>query len=114
MDDGSMVSMKMGNDFSYDFLRLFDKIIYLEGIFIKEILFNFMGNMNCYVWSMNGVLLLEIDKINIREGEVICIILNNLIMMYYLMYLYGYFFRVLNKNGEYLFLKYMVNVFFMQ
>lgn len=110
MDDGSMASMKMGNDFSYDFLRSPDKTTYPEGTPIKEILLNLTGNMNRYVWSMNGVPLSETDKINIREGEVTRITLNNLTMMHHPMHLHGHFFRVLNKNGEYSPLKHTVNV----
>lgn len=105
-----MASMKMGNDFSYDFLRSPDKTTYPEGTPIKEILLNLTGNMNRYVWSMNGVPLSETDKINIREGEVTRITLNNLTMMHHPMHLHGHFFRVLNKNGEYSPLKHTVNV----
>ena len=110
MDDGDMVGMNMGNDFSYDFLRSPDKTTYPEGTPIKEILLNLTGNMNRYVWSINGVPLSETDKINIREGEVTRITLNNLTMMHHPMHLHGHFFRVLNKNGEYSPLKHTVNV----
>jgi len=110
MDGDDMADMNMGNDFSYDFLKSPDKTIYPEGTPVKEILLNLTGNMNRYVWSMNGVALSETDKIKIKEGEVTRITLNNLTMMHHPMHLHGHFFRVLNKNGEYSPLKHTVNV----
>jgi len=77
-------------------------------------LFNLTGNMNRYVWSINGVPLSETDKIKIKQGEVVRITLNNLTMMHHPMHLHGHFFRVLNENGEYSPLKHTVNVAPMQ
>ena len=110
MDGGDMAGMNMGNDFSYDFLKSPNPTSYPEGTPVKEILLNLTGNMNRYVWSLNGVPLSEIDKIKIKEGEVTRITLNNLTMMHHPMHLHGHFFRVLNKNGEYSPLKHTVNV----
>ena len=98
------------SNFSYDFLRSPEKTSYPEGATVKEILLNLTGNMNRYIWSMNGVPLTETDKIKIKEGEVTRITLNNLTMMHHPMHLHGHFFRVLNKNGEYSPLKHTVNV----
>lgn len=107
---GHDMGMKMADDFSYDFLKSPDKTTYPEGTPIKEILLNLTGNMNRYIWSLNGVPLAETDKINIKEGEVTRITLNNLTMMHHPMHLHGHFFRVLNKNGEFSPLKHTVNV----
>lgn len=110
MGDGDMTGMNMGDEFSYDFLKSPHKTTYPEGTPVKEILLNLTGNMNRYVWSLNGVPLSETDKIKIKEGEVTRITLNNLTMMHHPMHLHGHFFRVLNKNGEYSPLKHTVNV----
>ena len=110
MGSDAMAGMSMGSDFSYDFLQSPNKTTYPEGTPVREILLNLTGNMNRYIWSMNGVPLSETDKIQIKEGEVIHITLNNLTMMHHPMHLHGHFFRVLNKNGEYSPLKHTVNV----
>jgi CopA family copper-resistance protein len=110
MDGGDMANMNMEDDFSYDFLKSPHKTTYPEGTPVKEILLNLTGNMNRYVWSLNGVPLSETDKIKIKEGEVTRMTLNNLTMMHHPMHLHGHFFRVINKNGEYSPLKHTVNV----
>jgi FtsP/CotA-like multicopper oxidase with cupredoxin domain len=63
--------------------------------------FNLTGNMNRYVWSINNKVVSEIDKILIRKGENIKIILYNGTMMRHPMHLHGHFFRVLNGQGDY-------------
>lgn len=110
MDRSDMAGMSMSNDFSYDFLKSPHKTTYPEGTPVKEILLNLTGNMNRYVWSLNGVPLSETDKIKIKEGEITRMTLNNLTMMHHPMHLHGHFFRVINKNGEYSPLKHTVNV----
>ncbi len=105
-----MGGMNMSNDFSYDFLKSPNKTTYPEGTPVKEILLNLTGNMNRYIWSLNGVPLSETDEIKIKEGEITRVTLNNLTMMHHPMHLHGHFFRVLNKNGEYSPLKHTVNV----
>lgn len=110
MKMGEGNKMGMSNDFSYDFLQSVDKTTYPQGTPVKEILLNLTGNMNRYIWSMNGVPLSETDKILIEEDEVTRMTFNNLTMMHHPMHLHGHFFRVLNKNGEYSPLKHTVNV----
>lgn len=110
MGGDGMAGMNMGNDFSYDFLKSPDKTTYPEGTPVKEILLNLTGNMNRYIWSLNGVPLSETDKIKINQGEVTRMTFNNLTMMHHPMHLHGHFFRVLNANGEYSPLKHTVNV----
>jgi hypothetical protein len=102
--------MGMYSEYGYEYLKSPQKTSYSDTIPVKEILLNLTGNMNRYVWSMNGIPLSETDKIKITEGEVTRITLNNLTMMHHPMHLHGHFFRVLNKNGEYSPLKHTVNV----
>ena len=110
MSGDGMTGMNMGDDFSYDFLKSPDKTTYPEGTPVKEILLNLTGNMNRYIWSLNGVPLSETDKIKVNKDEVTRMTFNNLTMMHHPMHLHGHFFRVLNANGEYSPLKHTVNV----
>ncbi len=108
--------MKTGSNpsFNYNYLKSPEKTNFEEDKPMREMLFNLTGNMNRYVWSINGVPLSEASKIKIKQGEVVRITLNNLTMMHHPMHLHGHFFRVLNKNGEYSPLKHTVNVAPMQ
>jgi FtsP/CotA-like multicopper oxidase with cupredoxin domain len=68
---------------------------------VKLLNFELTGNMNRYVWSVNDKTVSEADKILIKKGENVRIILTNQTMMRHPMHLHGHFFRVLNGNGEY-------------
>jgi hypothetical protein len=110
MQMDSTGGMEMFSEYNYDYLKSPEKTSYDKDIPVKEILLNLTGNMNRYIWSMNGVPLSEADKIKINHKEVTRITLNNLTMMHHPMHLHGHFFRVINKNGEYSPLKHTVNV----
>lgn len=96
--------------FNYDFLKAKENTTYKSDIPVNDILLNLTGNMQRYVWSINGVPLSETDKIKIKGGEVTRITLNNLTMMHHPMHLHGHYFRVINENGERSPLKHTVNV----
>ena len=96
--------------FNYDFLEAKEKTTYNPDIPVNEMLLNLTGNMNRYVWSLNGIPLSEADKIKIKGGEITRITLNNITMMHHPMHLHGHYFRVINKNGERSPLKHTVNV----
>ncbi|WP_256867459.1 multicopper oxidase domain-containing protein [Winogradskyella forsetii] len=113
--EDSMPGMKMEGmnlfaEYNYDYLKSPNKTTYDKDVPVKEILLNLTGNMNRYIWSMNGVPLSEADNIKINNKEVTRITFNNLTMMHHPMHLHGHFFRVLNANGEYSPLKHTVNV----
>ena len=110
MGDMEMGAMNMFAEYNYDDLKSPEKSSYDKNLPVKEILLNLTGNMNRYIWSMNGIPLSETDNIKINEGEVTRITFNNLTMMHHPMHLHGHFFRVINKNGEYSPLKHTVNV----
>ncbi len=104
------MAMDMNDGYSYDYLKSPNKTAFAKDKPVREVLLNLTGNMNRYVWSMNGVPLDETDDISIKEGEVTRITFNNMTMMHHPMHLHGHFFRVLNKNGAYSPLKHTVNV----
>lgn len=68
---------------------------------IKELRFELSGNMNRYVWSLNNKVVSESDKILIKKGETVRMVLYNGSMMRHPMHLHGHDFRVLNGQGEY-------------
>ncbi|BAO56093.1 multicopper oxidase domain-containing protein [Nonlabens marinus] len=109
-------NMKTGGnpEFNYNYLKALGNTEFEKGKPVREMLFNLTGNMNRYVWSINGIPLSETDKIKINQGEVVRITLNNMTMMHHPMHLHGHFFRVLNENGERSPLKHTVNVAPMQ
>ncbi|GAO43973.1 multicopper oxidase family protein [Flavihumibacter petaseus] len=67
---------------------------------VREMLFELTGNMNRYVWTINNKTVSESDKVLIKKGENIRIIIRNNSMMRHPMHLHGHFFRVLNGQGD--------------
>lgn len=66
---------------------------------VKELKFELTGNMNRYVWSMDNKVVSEANKILIKKGENIRMIIYNGSMMRHPMHLHGHDFRVLNGQG---------------
>ena len=94
----------------YDHLISKEKTSFSKSLPVRDIEMNLTGNMWRYVWSINGKLLSEADKIKIHKGEVLRLILNNETMMHHPMHLHGHFFRVINSHGDYSPLKHTVDV----
>ena len=113
-DEMQMDGITMFSEYNYDYLKSPQKTAYDKNLPVKEILLNLTGNMQRYIWSINGVPLSEADNIEIKGGEVTRMTFNNLTMMHHPMHLHGHFFRVINENGEYSPLKHTVNVAPMQ
>ncbi len=63
--------------------------------------FELTGNMDRYVWTLDNKTVSESDRILIRKGENVKIILYNNSMMRHPMHLHGHDFRVLNGQGAY-------------
>jgi FtsP/CotA-like multicopper oxidase with cupredoxin domain len=76
----------------------------------KTLKFELSGNMNRYVWSLDNKVVSESDKILIKKGENIKLILYNGSMMRHPMHLHGHDFRVLNGQGEYAPLKNVIDI----
>ena len=77
---------------------------------VRELRFELTGNMNRYVWSLDNKVLSETDKILIKKGENVRIVLYNNSMMRHPMHLHGHDFRVLNGQGEYAPLKNVLDI----
>lgn len=113
--DKSMAEMDMGTDDSdivtlnYGMLRSPEKTTLVKGP-LKELKFELTGNMNRYVWTMDNKTISETDKILIKKGENVRIILFNNSMMRHPMHLHGHDFRVLNGQGEYAPLKNVLDI----
>lgn len=76
----------------------------------REMTFELTGNMNRYVWTMDNKTISETDKILIKKGENIRIILKNNSMMRHPMHLHGHFFRIVNQYGDYSPLKNVMDI----
>ena len=77
---------------------------------VREVVLHLTGDMERYVWSINGKTLSEQHKIPIKKGEVVRFVMVNRTMMHHPMHLHGHFFRVLNGKGERSPLKHTVDV----
>ncbi|MDN3677675.1 multicopper oxidase domain-containing protein [Flavobacterium paronense] len=120
--DGKMGDMKM-TESDYDSNKLSDIVTLNYAMLksptkttlpkdapVKELKFELTGNMNRYVWSLDNKVVSETDKILIKKGENIRIILHNGSMMRHPMHLHGHDFRVLNGQGDYAPLKNIVDI----
>jgi len=77
---------------------------------LKVLQFDLTGNMNRYVWTMNNKTISESDKILIKKGENVRIILYNNTMMRHPIHLHGHDFRILNGQGDYAPLKNTIDI----
>lgn len=68
------------------------------------------GDMERYLWTINGKTLSESDSIKIKKGENVRFTLVNKSMMHHPMHLHGHFFRVVNSQGGYSPLKHTVDI----
>lgn len=68
------------------------------------------GDMERYVWHINGKAIHQDTTITIKENEIIRFTFENKTMMHHPMHLHGHFFRVINKHGERSPMKHTVDV----
>ncbi|WP_246029378.1 multicopper oxidase domain-containing protein [Pedobacter nototheniae] len=94
---------------NYGMLRATEKTTLREGP-LKILKFELTGNMNRYTWTLDNKTISESDKILIKKGENVRIILYNNSMMRHPMHLHGHDFRVLNGQGEYAPLKNVLDI----
>jgi len=77
---------------------------------IKTLHFELSGNMNRYVWSLDNKVVSETDKIKIKKGENLRLIIYNGSMMRHPMHLHGHDFRVVNGQGDFAPLKNIIDI----
>jgi CopA family copper-resistance protein len=115
MPDKNMTGMAMGTDNSdivtlnYNMLRDPKKTTLPKGQW-KELKFDLTGNMNRYVWTLDNKTVSESDKILIKKGENVRIIMFNNSMMRHPMHLHGHDFRVLNGQGDHAPMKNIIDI----
>ncbi|MES2133147.1 MAG: multicopper oxidase domain-containing protein [Bacteroidota bacterium] len=85
---------------NYAMLKSPGKTTLPKDALVKELHFELTGNMNRYVWSLDNKVVSETDKILIKKGENVRMIIYNGSMMRHPMHLHGHDFRVLNGQGE--------------
>jgi CopA family copper-resistance protein len=77
---------------------------------VRGLKFELSGNMNRYVWSLDNKVVSETDRILIKKGENVRIIVYNGSMMRHPMHLHGHDFRLLNGQGDFAPLKNTVDI----
>ncbi|MEO5599386.1 MAG: multicopper oxidase domain-containing protein [Cyclobacteriaceae bacterium] len=87
--------------FTYDMLRAPKPTTLSKDNPVREINLSLTGNMIRYVWSFDNKTLSQSDKIKIKKGENVRMILTNSTMMRHPLHLHGHFFRFVNEQGEY-------------
>lgn len=94
----------------YEELRAVEKTSFDARKSRHDIRLTLDGDMERFIWKINGKTLSSKDVIRIKEGEIVRFIMINRTMMHHPMHLHGHFFRVINKQGDYSPLKHTVDV----
>lgn len=111
----AMAGMDMGSTstdlvtLNYAMLRAPEKTTLRPGP-LKTLSFELTGNMNRYVWSIDNKVVSEVDKILIKKGENVRIVLYNNTMMRHPMHLHGHDFRLLNGQGDNAVMKNVIDI----
>lgn len=126
MDHGMTMAMDhhMGHDMNHDMnhdmsaittmtvddLKATRSTRFPESAKVMELKLVLGGDMERYVWHINGKAVYQDRNIDVREGDVVRFVFENETMMHHPMHLHGHFFRVLNKFGDFSPLKHTVDV----
>ncbi len=93
-----------------DNLRALESTAFPASTKVHELKLVLDGDMERYVWHINGKAIHEDRLIMVEEGEVVRFVFENQSMMHHPMHLHGHFFRVLNEGGALSPLKHTVDV----
>lgn len=93
-----------------DGLRALQPTSFPEKAKVREIRLELGGDMERYVWYINGKSIHQDRTIVINEGEVVRYTFVNQTMMHHPMHFHGHFFRVVNAGGDLSPLKHTVDV----
>ena len=112
MDESQYNSNEMSDivTLNYSMLKSPTKTDLPKNSLVKELYFELSGNMNRYVWSINNKVVSESDKILIKKGEIVRMVIHNGSMMRHPMHLHGHDFRVLNGQGDYSPMKNIIDI----
>ena len=77
---------------------------------LRTVHFTLNGNMENYIWTINGRPVGPETYIKINKGERVRFVMKNTTMMNHPMHLHGHFFRVMTNQGKWSALKHTVNV----
>jgi hypothetical protein len=98
------------HELTYDLLKTNDPIKVSSQAKLRTYDFTLNGNMENYVWTLNGRPLGPETYIKIKKGERVRFVMKNTTMMNHPMHLHGHFFRVMTDQKENSVLKHTVNV----
>ena len=76
----------------------------------RDLTLRLTGDMERYIWSINGLTITQESTIPVSKGEVLRLTLVNDTMMHHPMHLHGHFFRVIGEAGEHAPLKHTIDV----
>jgi len=113
-DNNKHTSHSMKNEdivtLNYAMLQSPTKTNFPEDAPVKTMNITLTGNMRRYVWSFNGKVLSEVDKIPVKKGQILRLVLHNNSMMRHPIHLHGFDFRLLNGKGDYAPMKNTVDI----
>lgn len=98
------------NELTYGLLRAKEPIDDNPNQKLRIINFSLNGNMENFVWTINGRPVGPKTYIKIYKNERVRFIMKNTTMMNHPMHLHGHFFRVMTNQGKWSVLKHTVNV----
>lgn len=94
----------------YAKLRSLHKTTLSAGSPTREVVLTLTGDMERYIWSLDGEEVFPDKIIRVRHGENTRFVLINKTMMHHPLHLHGHYFRVINGQGDYAPLKHTVDV----
>lgn len=103
-------SLREVESLSVDELKSSSSTAFPEKTKVHDVKLVLGGDMERYVWHINGKAIHEDRTITINEGDVVRFTFVNDTMMHHPMHLHGHFFRVLNKFGDQSPMKHTVDV----
>ena len=94
----------------YPLLRAPQKTTLPASAPVREITLRLSGDMTRYVWSFNGKTLAEDGVIPVKKGEVLRLVMINDTMMHHPLHLHGFYFRLINGQGDFSPLKHTLDL----
>lgn len=95
---------------SVDSLKALEPTSFPKDAKVHDVKLVLGGDMERYIWHINGKAIHEDRLLYINKGEVVRFTFVNDTMMHHPMHFHGHFFRVINENGERSPLKHTVDV----